>query len=282
MSYSASINRNNPMCCVILIDQSGSMNDPFGGSDDGRSKATKLADVMNRLLANIVIKCSKGEEIRDYFHIGVIGYGVQVAPALGGALAGQDIIPISQIAANPLRVEDRTRKISDGAGGLVEVTQKFPVWAEPVANGGTPMRHAFEATHRLLASWVATHSSSFPPVVINISDGEATDISEEAELFEIADAIKAFQTNDGKALLLNLHLSSNRSAQIEFPSTEDRLPDNYARTLYRMSSVLPDAMLHLAKDCGFAATPESRGFIFNANIEQVVDFLEIGTFTSSR
>ncbi len=31
MSYSAEISRNNPTCFLFLIDQSGSMNDPWSG-----------------------------------------------------------------------------------------------------------------------------------------------------------------------------------------------------------------------------------------------------------
>ena len=64
-----------------------------------------------------MLKCAKSEGIRDYFHVGVIGYGGKVATALGGALAGQTLVPVSAIANNPLRVEQRKRKVDDGAGG---------------------------------------------------------------------------------------------------------------------------------------------------------------------
>ena len=33
-------------------------------------------------------------------------------------------------------------KESDGAGGVVDVTRKFPVWLRPVAGYGTPMCEA--------------------------------------------------------------------------------------------------------------------------------------------
>ena len=48
------------------------------------------------------------------------------------------LAPISEIAKNPLRVEQRTRKVDDGAGGIMEQKFKFPVWFEPVAQGKTP------------------------------------------------------------------------------------------------------------------------------------------------
>jgi hypothetical protein len=50
------------------------MSDPFGGSNAGISKAEALATAINRLLANLIIKCSKDDEVRRYFQVGVIGY----------------------------------------------------------------------------------------------------------------------------------------------------------------------------------------------------------------
>ena len=66
MPYSAEISRVNPSCFLFLIDQSGSMSDPFGGQA-GRKKAEGVADAINRLLQNLVIKCAKSEGVRDYY-----------------------------------------------------------------------------------------------------------------------------------------------------------------------------------------------------------------------
>src|SRR5258708_32859807 len=138
MPYSAEISRTNPTCFLFLVDQSSSMLEPFGGQAS-KKKSEGVADAINRLLQNLCLKCAKSDGIRDYFHVGIIGYGAQVGLALGGKLAGQPLVPISAVANNPLRVEQRTRKVDDGAGGLTEQSFKFPVWVEPVANGKTPM-----------------------------------------------------------------------------------------------------------------------------------------------
>ena len=50
MPYSAEISRTNPSCLLFLIDQSGSMEDPFGG-EASRQKAEGVADAINRLIA---------------------------------------------------------------------------------------------------------------------------------------------------------------------------------------------------------------------------------------
>src|SRR5690349_12836453 len=173
MAYQADISRSNPGCFLFLLDQSGSMSDPFAGTAGGHSKADELATIINRLLASLVIRCSKDEGVRDYFEVGVIGYGGKgVAPALA---TRNTLVPISQLANSPLRVEDKVQKIPDGAGGLVEQTVKFPIWVDPRAEGGTPMTQAFNQGTDALNTWVAEHRAAFPPVVFNITDGEATD-----------------------------------------------------------------------------------------------------------
>jgi len=83
MPYSAEIRRTNPTCFLFLVDQSSSMLEAFGGNAE-KNKAQGVADAINRLLQNLAIKCAKSEGIRDYFHVGVIGYGGRVAPAFGG------------------------------------------------------------------------------------------------------------------------------------------------------------------------------------------------------
>src|SRR5229473_2794314 len=113
--YSAEISRKNPGCFIFLLDQSASMEDPFGGSSD-RRKADELATIINKLLHNLSIRCAKGDSIYDYFHVGVIGYGQDtvVKSAFDGAMTGKDLVPISELANNPLRIEDRVKKANDG------------------------------------------------------------------------------------------------------------------------------------------------------------------------
>jgi hypothetical protein len=77
MPYAAEISRTNPSCLLFLIDQSSSMAEPFGGHPD-KPKAEGVADGINRLLQNLALKCAKSDRVRDYFHVGVIGYGGRV------------------------------------------------------------------------------------------------------------------------------------------------------------------------------------------------------------
>src|SRR5580700_9009848 len=134
MPYTAEISRTNPTCFLFLVDQSSSMLEPFGAQPE-KSKAAGVADALNRLLQNLVLKCAKADGIRDFFHVGLVSYGGRVLSAFSGALAGQTLVPISKIADNPTRVEQRTRKVDDGAGGLIDQKFKFPVWFESRPTG---------------------------------------------------------------------------------------------------------------------------------------------------
>jgi hypothetical protein len=161
MTYSAEISRLNPTCFLFLIDQSASMTDPWGGNGASEKKADKLADIVNRLLQNLTLTCAKEEGIRDYFHVGVIGYGAQVGPAFSGPLAGRQLVPISEVGNSPARIEQRNKKTPDGAGGLVEESVRFPIWFEPVAKGATPMNQALGQAKSVIETWLSQHPDCF-------------------------------------------------------------------------------------------------------------------------
>jgi hypothetical protein len=277
VTYTAEISRSNPSAFLFLIDQSGSMDDPFGGGETTRRKADGVADAINRLLQNLVIKCAKSEGVRDYYEVGVIGYGDSVGPAFGGPLVGKDLVPISQIADSPARVDERTKRVDDGAGGLVDQRVKFPIWFDPVAHGGTPMCEALRQAHAAMSAWLQEHPECFPPIVINITDGESTD----GDPTQPAEALKSLASQDGNLLLFTVHLSSQRAAPLEFPSDAAGLPDKYAQLLFSISSPLPDYMRAVASQEGYAVGDGTRGFVFNADMVSVIRFLDIGTRPSN-
>jgi hypothetical protein len=275
MPYTAEINRAKPTAFFFLIDQSGSMDDAWG-LDTGKRKCDAVSDAINRLLSTLVLRCAKGEDVRDYFQVGVLGYGGTVRPGFSGPLAARQFVPVSEIADNPLRVETRTRKEDDGAGGLLERTVRFPVWFEPHANGNTPMTAVIDEAHQVVRSWCELYPLSYPPVVINISDGEPTDGSP----LGAAERLRQIGTNDGNVLFFNIHISGSSKRPIEFPDSQIGLPDEFAQRLFEMSSILPPRLADEAKREGFPVSPNSRGFAFNADLRSLVQFLDIGTRTA--
>jgi len=271
--YTAEVSRSNPALFVFLVDQSLSMSDMMADPDIAQPKEDFVADAINRLLSDLSIRCAKEDGIRDYFHVALIGYGREINPAFGGALAGKGVVPIGEVATNPARIEDRSKKVPDGAGGLVEMKIKFPVWLDPVSDGGTPMSRALTLAQSIVAAWLDEHPGCFPPVVLNLTDGEPTD----GDPAGPARAIRELASTDGNVLLFNLHVSSNPGPAVKFPDSDAALPNQHAKALFSMSSVLPPIMLAYTRQLGYAVTEDSRSFVFNGGAEDIVKFIDIGT-----
>ena len=279
MSYNAEISRNNPGCFLFLVDQSASMMGALGGQP-GNYKHEQAAAALNRTLSEIVQRCSLGEEIRDYFHVGIITYNTTRTGAPLVITPFEDVGPAapfrlaSEVEA-AAEVTDRPVKASDGKGGLIELIEAVPEWLVPEASGATPMCEALALAKQALEQWVSEHPESFPPIVINISDGAATD----GNPVPIATDIMNVATQDGDTLLFNVHLSDVSALPVMYPGDEGELPKNegYALDLFQMSSVLPERSRRQAANLGIPVTDQSRGYVFNSDLAALVQFLEIGT-----
>jgi hypothetical protein len=278
VAYKQEISRKNRTCFLFVLDHSGSMNDPWSASASAK-KADGVAEILNKTLRQLCLRCAKGAEPpRDYFDMGVIAYrDSNVESALGGKLKGQMLVPVNEFMRNPLRVVERKE-----AGGQ---TVKFPIWADPVCSGKTPMCQALKQVRDLIETWIRTpgHIDSYPPTVVHITDGEATDNDPAtgSSPMKWAEEIRALSTKDGNVLLFNCHISSAAGAVALFPSGQEELADEWAQLLFSMSSVLPDNLVYEVRNEGLQVGPQPRGFGFNAGFEQLVKFLDIGTRGSS-
>lgn len=273
MPYEARIQRANPSCFVFLLDRSLSMTEVIP-DEQTKTKMQIVADALNRLLRVLAMRCTREKGVRDYFNVAVIGYGNNRAESiLGGPLTGQELVPISQIEANPLRIEKRMQKQYDGAGANVELEKAFPVWVDPDGKGNTPMCLALSKARDLVGTWVSLHPRSYPPITLNLTDGEGND----GDPVPYADQLRSLSTEDGNALLFNLHISPVMNTPITYPDSDAGLPDAFARNLFTMSSILPPTARKLAQSKGYRVAENSRGFVYNADIVSIIDFLEIGS-----
>jgi hypothetical protein len=257
------IDRKHPGCFMFLLDQSESMKDPIPGAN-GSQKAQVLADLVNDLLLTVVSRCIKerDEPPRHYYDIGIIGYGADVKPLLGGPLAGRTLASVEEIANAVIRTVDGT----DG---------RRPVWFDPTSSGRTPMCAALDMTGRTVAGWIQAHPDSFPPIVINITDGRSTD----GDPAIWSERLRGLATQNGKLLFFNICISSTGGPAVSFPSSDADLPDEYGRALFRMSSELPEFMCRRAAELGYTAKRGARGFVYNADMQAVVRALDVGTST---
>ena len=190
-----------------------------------------------------------------------------VAPALSGALAGKEFVTLPELQANPANIEMRKQKDIDDTGQEYEVDVPFPVWVRPKAGGGTPMCAALRRTRDLAMQWASSHPGSYPPIIINVTDGASTD----GDPSSIARQITQVSTLDGQALLFNVHITSLPDSPSAYPIGENELPnDKYARMLFSISSIIPETSRPLLETLLGRPVPQgARGLIFNGDATSV-------------
>jgi len=270
--YDEEISERNPALIIFLVDQSGSMDDPFGRGMG--SKAQITSDAINKIIHSIVLKITKGESIKQRFFLSALGYGHQVGPAFEGEFAGQKLVSIRDLASKPVRIEERKKREPDGAGGVLEISIDFPVWLPPKADGTTPMCQAVELAKEVVATWLKDRPESYPPIIINITDGAVTDGDPRPLTQEIAGMANG---NGSNPVVLNCHITHENVPPIEFPTTNNGITDKYALVLFDMSSVLPQPIVDAARADDIPLQDGARGFVFNADTVKLVEFLNIGT-----
>ena len=96
-----------------------------------------------------------------------------------------------------------------------------------------------------------------------------------------AEALRGLTTDDGNALLFNCHISAQPVPPVVFPDSDANLADEFARTLFQVSSPLPDSLRDLARSENLVLGPDTRGFAFNADLVELIRFLDIGTRSSN-
>ena len=285
--YDAEINRKKPSAIMIMIDQSGSMGfakQKYKG--EMQSYAEIVSDMINGLLNELIGRCTKSEGVRDYFNVCVLGYGGQSGTKANilweGNLSGKDWVSISELKANASYEEKTIVRTIRGVNK--PATIEVPYWFKPLAKHQTPMGNAFDKAHKLLSDWIQKHDGSYPPVLINITDGVQTDCDDDT-LVESAQKVQALNTKDGYALVLNCHISGKDDRQVIFPLSDNELPDDeYSQRLYEMSSVMPASFnVDIARLRNDADTfINYRGMSFNTSVDALLNFIDIGTSGSTQ
>lgn len=283
-AYTAQITRNTPTAFIFLIDQSVSMQKYTTLYGEEMPMAEAVARIVNHQLNELVLRCVKGSETRDYYDIAIIGYGENAYSGWKGELEGRDFVKPSELKEHPYKKittkkETRTRK------GVKVVEVEEVQWIEAEATEGwTRVHHAFEKAKGLLDEWMEKHHDKdcYPPTIINITDGEFNGATKEYVLQQ-ANELKSMFTNDGNVILFNIHISANKAVCVTCPASKDEVSfSSLATTMYEMSSLLPmrysDRIADLRKD----GTPNNRyrAMSINADMSTLIQLMDIGTPTN--
>lgn len=283
-AYTAQITRNTPTAFIFLIDQSVSMRRYTTLYGEEMPMAEAVARIVNHQLNELVLRCIKGSETRDYYDIAIIGYGEKAYSGWKGELEGRDFVKPSELKEHPYKKittkkETRTRK------GVKVVEVEEVQWIEADATKScTRVHHAFEKAKGLLDEWMEKHHEKdcYPPTIINITDGEFNGATKEYVLQQ-ANELKSMFTNDGNVILFNIHISANKAVCVTCPASKDEVSfSSLATTMYEMSSLLPMRYSDRIADLRGDGTPNNRytAMSINADMSTLIQLMDIGTPTN--
>ncbi|HEU5198599.1 MAG TPA: hypothetical protein VFU32_03115 [Ktedonobacterales bacterium] len=277
-----------------------------------QSATATLNVLLNTVLDNAGINDQTGKR-KHRCDILVLGYGDSVTPLLGTVeepLALPDL-PRHSLGRQIMHIARRdpvTRLLS-----TEEVTG--PYWIKEVADSkrtetGKAIAKAYEAVGRWLLADNTRKDTRPAPVIINITD--AQDNGSENPV-QKAIELRQLSTTDGHALFFNCHLGTTGTDGLTFPATLNQVDDLFelalqhiaptlpmgtitrssqptedekqlrleqicARQLFEMSSPMPDIMLRNARRTfGLQIEAGARGFIYNADAQDLINFLEWGS-----
>jgi len=161
--------------------------------------------VINRLIDQQIELNFDGQAPKNRCFISVISYNHSVKDLCSGWLKEFD--------ANPLRYETLKKLIPDGAGGIVEVETRQPVWIEPidVQFSGENYVNAISMIIELAKTWSENHANSPVTIVLDCS----YDCHVENALYEI-EQLKRISTSDGSVLFFGSYSNTNHITQSAF------------------------------------------------------------------
>lgn len=287
MLYTSKITEQKRSLIIMMIDQSGSMNQPFASTlqhiDEMSTKAQIVAETCNIMLMDIIARCRSGSIYKHYFDICVLGYSNGEVRSL--LPRNYLLMSPTDLASNIRETKYILRRVQHPNGEYISYHRTLKVWVESHADGDSPMYLAMQKVSEVLYSWrnAQKHKDAFPPTIINITDGEATDIIPD-KLKKLRNRISQLGTTDGEPLFFNLHISNLNRDTISFPRTDEKLTEE-AKLLFNISSPLPhifdSAIRAFNSDTSQSSVPY-RAFSYNLPISDFINAISIGTATTQQ
>lgn len=278
--YSAQITRANPTAFVFIVDHSASMNRTTTFEGERMMLAEAVSRIVNRQINELVSRCIKGNEIRHYYDIAVLGYGSDVYNGWLGNLVSQYFASPQQINDNPYEEIVTTKIVRTRKGETRKETREIQ-WFKARHDGRqTRMDLAFRKAKELLMPWISDHQDSYPPTIIHITDGEFVGTNYDKVIQEV-DELKSMYTKDGNVLMFNIHVSPQEAEIVKFPTSRNEVAsDKNSGNLYDFSSLLPLRYnAEIAKVRQDSDGNRHVAMAVNADMSLLIQIMDIGTPT---
>ena len=268
----------SPGCVILLIDESAAMDsavqeDPLELGQEPKSKGVSTANAINSLLKQL----GAGPE----FDVALVGYGSDEAGGSvadvrwSGPLAGREFVSTKELAANPVTVETRQRRLPDPASftGFRTEPVEVPVWYQPKTGGTAPQVLAFQKCKELLERWSRSAGSNpGAPLVIHLfaagsGDGNPT---------KAIDEVKSLDLGGRQPLVFQAHFSTAKAVPPTlYTSNRTFLAPGPSRDLFERCSMLTQDLIADLKTARIIVGTNARGMVFNAKLIDIVRFLSL-------
>ncbi len=238
-----------------------------GGKPSTKSNAERVATCLNSLLGQL----SSGPD----FELAIVGYKsekgqVDVGSRWGGSLAGREFVSVSELAAAPLRFENRSRKLPPADGTVREETVSLPIWYAASLGEKAPEIAGYNYCRDLLSRWL---SSAGPdpgvPLVVHVfssASGDGNPQMAVAKLMEVATPL-------GPTLLLQAHLATSAALVTTlYPSSLAYVTLGAPRDLFRRVSPLPAHLVDALREARVTINANARGMLHNGKIADLIRF----------
>ena len=202
MPYEYIASTANPRLLILLTDES-----------------EESVKIVNNIIDIIIQKNFDGDAPKNRCFISVIGYNRNVKDLCSGWL--------KELDASPLRYETLKKKLPDGAGGLVEVEVKQPIWVNCSREliGALSYVNAIELVTQIAKEWVKQYSMA--PIIVDCSinnySGTALDEIEQ---------IKRVNTEEGNILFWGCYSMAENTKSCVFSD----IPDEWKILLRKMGN----------------------------------------------
>jgi hypothetical protein len=255
---------------VILVDESSAMQAVVSQASK-KSLLESVSTAVNSLMGRL----AQGKE----FDLALVGYhsedngAANVACRWRGSLGGRQWVATSSLAAAPVTVEQRNRKVVVD-GQLQEQSVSFPVWYQSQPAGKAPQVAAFGFCRQLISDWATCQGTeAAQPILMHVFAGPSAD----GNSLKVVREIQQTTLPGGSPLVFQAHLISSETMGVPatlYPATPAYLTGQ-ARELYERTSVLPDALAAHLKNTGVVIQPKARGVIYNGRMVDLAKFLTV-------
>lgn len=251
---------------VMILDRS--VEDPFAGNM--ANPCSRLQEAANELLKQISTK----ELAALPIDAAIVSYGLggdgqpEVRATFEGPLAGRTVVRNSDLSTNAIRVEEAETQVSNGAGGLITIKKKTPIYFDVEPAAATAPQPAFEAAAAIIRDWCGQHPSGASPIVLHLTRG----VLDPASINACAAIVGSLGTAAGPLLLHQLVITEAPHKSLSYPESDAEVEGDALRALWEVSGQLPEWEKLQASKRPYI-TASSRGFVVNGKFDVLGDEL---------